>query len=91
VTPSAGWNVQMEIQMAFFDCPAYLSEAGTTRCGLAAEVQYRYTVESSGGPLESAKIRCPRGHWFNGPIEFLTAREQPAVAATAKRPYCRIL
>jgi hypothetical protein len=23
-------------------------------------------------PLESAMIRCPAGHWFNGPIEFLT-------------------
>jgi hypothetical protein len=28
--------------------------------------------------LESAKIRCPRGHWFNGPIESLTVPEQPA-------------
>lgn len=72
--------------MAFFDCPAYLSEAGITRCGLPAEVQYRYTVESSGGPLEGAKIRCPRGHWFNGIIESLTKREQPAVAARAECP-----
>jgi hypothetical protein len=22
--------------------------------------------------VESAKIRCPRGHWFNGPVESLT-------------------
>jgi hypothetical protein len=27
---------------------------------------------STSGPLESAMIRCPAGHWFNGPIEFLT-------------------
>jgi len=42
---------------------------------LPAEVEYSYTVESSHGPLESAKIRCPRGHWFNGPIDLLILRE----------------
>ena len=55
------------------DCPAFLSDDGTVRCGLPAEVQARYTVGSTGGPLESAKIRCPRGHWCNGPVEFLSA------------------
>jgi hypothetical protein len=29
-------------------------------------------MNSTDGPLESATIRCPRGHFFNGPIEFLT-------------------
>jgi hypothetical protein len=27
---------------------------------------------STRGPLESAMITCPAGHWVNGPIEFLT-------------------
>jgi hypothetical protein len=62
----------MKTNVMFLDCPAYMDEQGRTRCGLPAEVQHRYTVESSSGPLESAKIRCPRGHWFNGPVEFLT-------------------
>src|SRR6266516_1236513 len=62
----------METSVAFLDCPAYMDKRGAARCGLPAEVEYRYTVRSSDGPLESAKIRCPRGHWFNGPIEFLT-------------------
>ena len=57
--------------MTFLDCPAYLDQRGALRCGLPAEVEYRHTVESSGGPMESAKIRCPSGHWFNGPIESL--------------------
>jgi hypothetical protein len=35
-------------------------------------VEGRYTMESTDGPLESARIRCPRGHWFNGPVEYLT-------------------
>jgi hypothetical protein len=61
----------MEGQITFLDCPAYLREDGAARCGLPAEVEYRYTQRSTDGPLESAKIRCPLGHWFNGPIEFL--------------------
>ena len=34
-------------------------------------------VKSTDGPLESAKIRCPRGHGFNGPIASLTWRKHP--------------
>jgi len=56
----------------FFDCPAYLDEDGAARCGLPAEVRSRFTIRSTDGPLGSAMIRCPLGHWFNGPIEFLT-------------------
>jgi hypothetical protein len=62
----------METSVAFLDCPAYMDKRSAARCGLPAEVEYRYTVRSSDGPLESAKIRCPRGHWFSGPIGFLT-------------------
>jgi hypothetical protein len=61
----------METDVMFLGCPAYLDEHGAARCGLPAEVEYRYTVGSTDGPLESAKIRCPSGHWFNGPIESL--------------------
>jgi hypothetical protein len=58
--------------MMFLDCPAYMDAHGTIRCGLPAEIQDRYLADSTDGALESAKIRCPRGHWFNGPVEFLT-------------------
>jgi hypothetical protein len=58
--------------MMFLDCPAYLDEGGAARCGLPAEVRRRFTMGSTDGPLESAMIRCPAGHWFNGPVEFLT-------------------
>jgi hypothetical protein len=68
----------MEGQTMFLVCPAYLDTDGSRRCGLPAEVEARYTMTSTDGPLESAKIRCPRGHWFNGPIEFLTMQEEPA-------------
>ena len=63
----------MEGQAMLVDCPAFLGHDGAARCGLPAEVEERYTIGSTDGPLESVKIRCPRGHWFNGPIESLTA------------------
>lgn len=56
--------------MMFLDCPAWLDEEGAIRCGLPAEVRHRFITRSTGGPLESAMIRCPAGHWFNGPIEL---------------------
>ena len=66
--------------MMFLDCPAYLDAQGALRCGLPAVVQDRYLASSTGGPLESARIRCPRGHWFDGPIEFLTWDKHPPQA-----------
>ena len=68
----------MRGQAMLVDCPAFLDHHHHhhgTRCGLPAEVEARYTIRSTDGPLESAKIRCPRGHWFNGVIESLTAPE----------------
>ena len=64
--------------MMFLDCPEYMDRHGTVRCGLPAEVEDWYTARSSDGPLESAKIRCPRGHWFNGPLDSLILPSQQA-------------
>jgi hypothetical protein len=75
----------MENELMFLDCPAYLDAQGAARCGLPAEVEDWYTVRSSDGPLESAKIRCPRGHWFNGPLESLTVVSPQARASSAHR------
>ena len=58
--------------MMFLDCPAYLDQDGAVRCGLPAEIGCRFTMRSTDGPLECAMIRCPAGHYFNGPIESLT-------------------
>ncbi len=63
--------------MMFLDCPAYVDTHGALRCGLPAVIHDRYLASSTSGPLESARIRCPRGHWFNGPIEFLTWDKHP--------------
>jgi len=77
--------------MMFLDCPAYLDDGGTARCGLPAEVRCRFTMCSTGGPLESAMIRCPVGHSFNGPVESLTwdSGQQQAPGQAAVTPGAR--
>jgi hypothetical protein len=67
----------MDASVVFLDCPAYMDKHGTVRCGLPAEVEYLYTMKSTDGPLESAKTRCPLGHYFNGPIEAICRDNQP--------------
>jgi len=67
----------MDTWVMFMDCPAYLNRDGMVRCGLPAEVVYRYGATSTDGPLECAKIRCPLGHWFTGPVESLVWDKQP--------------
>jgi hypothetical protein len=71
----------MDASVMFLDCPAYMDKTGSVRCGLPAEVQGRYLMNSTDGALESARIRCPRGHWFNGPVESLTVEQRPDAAA----------
>jgi hypothetical protein len=65
-------GLTVESQMIFLDCPAYLDEHGAQRCGLPAEVKDWFTMCSTSGPVECVKIRCPSGHWFHAPLEFLT-------------------
>ncbi len=65
----------------FVECPAYLDKAGSARCGLPAEVEDAYLMRSTDGPLGSARIRCPLGHWFNGPVESLTLEGDPGLPA----------
>lgn len=73
--------------MMFLDCPAHLDHEPAVRCGLPAEVRYRFTMRSTDGPVESAMIRCPAGHHFSGPIESLTpdGKHDPGSAAATSR------
>ena len=73
----------MEDEVMFLDCPAYMDAHGAARCGLPAEIEDRYSMRSSDGPLDSAKIRCPLGHAFNGPVEAFLLRK-PGSAATGQ-------
>ena len=68
----------MHTGVMFLDCPAYMDQHGRARCGLPAAVECRYTVSSTEGPQESVKIRCLRGHWFNGLVEALTPQSRPS-------------
>jgi hypothetical protein len=79
----------MNNSVMFLDCPAYMDGDGAARCGLPAAVEYRYTMTSTDGPLESAKIRCPRGHVFNGPVDAFLWRKpalRPADQLDHDRP-----
>lgn len=73
--------------MMFLDCPAYLDPGGAVRCGLPAEVRCLFTMQSADGPVDSAMIRCPAGHWFTGPIGSLippsTGQRDRGTAAVA--------
>ena len=76
----------MDSGLMFLDCPAYLDRDGAERCGLPAEVKSRFIMESTDGPLDSAMIRCPAGHWFTGDIESLTLTTGPGRAAAPPCP-----
>jgi hypothetical protein len=78
------WGLAVETDVMFLECPAYLDKRGAVRCGLPAEVEVRYSAESTDGPLECAKVRCPRGHGFNGTIESLTWHRRAAGPPTAR-------
>ena len=78
----------MHSQATFLNCPEFLDSDGAARCGLPAEAA-RYIINSTGGPLESARITCPRGHHFNGPVEYLTVPEPPAPQPASAPPILR--
>jgi hypothetical protein len=40
-------------------------------CGELAEVEWRDVLESTDGPVEHAKVRCVRRHWFLLPVASL--------------------
>jgi len=82
----ADLGLAMDFGVMFMDCPEYLDKQGTTRCGLPAAVEYRYTVSSLEGLLEAAKIRCPHGHWYSGPVEALTWEKHNSPATGTGQP-----
>ena len=73
----------MDTGVTFLVCPAYLDEHGTALCGLPAMVEYRYPIRSIERVAGGVKIRCPRGHWFLGPVEALVMPGRPKAAVRA--------
>ena len=61
----------MDSQVEFLNCPAYVDDQGTVRCGLPAEVIDRFRLGSTDGWLAAAAIVCPRNHRFNGVVDSL--------------------
>jgi hypothetical protein len=46
-------------------------------------VEDRYSIRSTDGMLDGVRIRCPRGHWFLGPVDALTVPERPRAVVRA--------
>jgi hypothetical protein len=74
----------MDADTTFLDCPAYINRSGSARCGLPAVVEDRYPLDSTDGPVTGVRIRCPKGHWFNGPVDALTV--PPPVQSLPRTP-----
>jgi hypothetical protein len=77
----------MEGHPAFLDCLAYLDPAELTRCGLPAEIVRRFIMASTDGPLESVIIKCPVGHFFCAPVEFLSLQSNRVASARERIPW----
>jgi len=73
----------MNADTTFLDCPAYINRGDATRCGLPAAVEYRYTLGSTDGAVTAVRIRCAKGHWFNGPVDALTMHAAAAADVAA--------
>lgn len=56
-------------------------------CGESARVESRFVLESTDGPIEHCKVRCPHGHWFLLPVSMLSRRVGvPAVELPPRLP-----
>jgi hypothetical protein len=52
----------MDSYLMFLNCPANMDNNGAARCGLPAEVHYRYTMNSTGGEPETDCRRSLEQH-----------------------------
>jgi hypothetical protein len=52
-------------------------------CGGLAEVEDRAVLDSTDGPVEHARVRCVRRHWFLLPVATL-ATEVPVRPVTPR-------
>lgn len=51
--------------------PAPLQLTSCPECGSPAEIERRWVLESTSGPIEHVKVRCIRKHWFAMPSSVL--------------------
>ena len=52
-------------------------------CAAPAEVLDRFVLESTAGPVDHARVRCVRGHWFLLSIDAL-ARAHARLSRAAR-------
>jgi len=77
----------VDSQIEFVECPAYVDDDGTLRCGLPAEVLDRFSLWSTDGWLAAAVIACPVNHRFSAPLDALHVPDCPK-RSDQSRPGC---
>ena len=55
-----------------------MSRVSCPQCARPAEITERFTLGSTGGPLDHVKTRCPAGHWFTVREDRVEAYQVPA-------------
>ena len=61
-------------------------------CGSLAEIEWRAVLDSTDGPVEHARVRCVRRHWFLLPVATLKGAGAPraeTVRQSQSRPSSR--
>jgi hypothetical protein len=64
------------VEMELVSCP---------ECGAPAEVVDRFTLPSTGRPVEMVKVACVTRHWFLVPVEKLPAGSREEAGRWARR------
>ncbi len=54
-----------------------MSRVSCPQCARPAEIIERFTLGSTGGPLDHVKTRCPAGHWFTVREDRVEAYQVP--------------
>ena len=66
---------------SFHRIPADVIACPDPTCRAPARIVDRWTLGSTGGPVEHVKTGCERGHWFTPTVDSLDLEPVPARAS----------
>ncbi len=74
--------------LTFHRIPADVIACPDPTCRAPARIVDRWTLESTGGPVEHVKTGCQRGHWFTPTVDSLdlgsvSAKASPSLASVS--------
>jgi hypothetical protein len=53
-------------------------------CAAPAEITDRFVLESTAGPVDHARVRCVRGHWFLLSVQTLERAHRRSLDRTRR-------